>query len=136
EMCLREAHFLTLDLSIVPMRDDDGRVTHLLASAIDITERKRAEKSLTALEHQLHQAQKMEAVGRLAGGVAHDFNNLLTAIIGYTQMMMQRLAPDSTARHEAAEVLKAGERAAALTEQLLLFSRQKPIARKPTDLND
>ena len=76
-------------------------------------------------EEQLRQAQKMEAIGRLAGGVAHDFNNLLTAIIGYTDLIGERLDPaDQTAR-EVGEIRKAADRAAALTRQLLAFSRKQ-----------
>src|SRR4029078_5855704 len=87
------------------------------------------------LEHQLRHAQKMEAVGRLAGGVAHDFNNLLTVINGYTNGLLEQLPDGSTAHAALAVVRDAGERAAALTAQLLAFSRRTIIAPKALSLN-
>lgn len=99
-----------------------------LWASVDITERKR-------LEEQFRQAQKMEAIGRLAGGIAHDFNNLLTAILGYSNVLLRRLSDTAPHRHEIEEIRKAGERAAALTQQLLAFSRKQVTAPRPLDLN-
>jgi PAS domain S-box-containing protein len=99
-----------------------------LVLATDVTRRKQLEK-------QLRQSQKMEAIGQLAGGVAHDFNNLLTAIMGYSQLMRRRLAADSPALRDTDEILKAAERAAGLTRQLLAFSRQQVLEPKVLDLN-
>lgn len=95
----------------------------------DITERR-------SLENQLWRSQKMEAVGRLAGGVAHDFNNLLTVITGYSDLVLASLAANDPRRSNVEEVLKAGERAASLTRQLLAFSRRQVLAPQPLDLND
>lgn len=97
-------------------------------SITDITERKR-------LEHQFRESQKMEAVGRLAGGIAHDFNNLLTAIIGYGQLLLARLDPQSKWRTDVEQIVQAGQRAAALTSQLLTFSRRQVIQLRVLNLN-
>jgi two-component system cell cycle sensor histidine kinase/response regulator CckA len=87
-------------------------------------------------EEQLRQAQKMEAIGRLAGGVAHDFNNILTAIIGYTDMLAERFSPDDATARDVAEIRKAADRAAALTRQLLAFSRKQFLDPAVLDVND
>ena len=98
-------------------------------------ERTRAEEALRRTEDQLRQAQKMEAVGRLAGGVAHDFNNLLTVIRGYSELIMQRLTPGDPSLPDMKEVKRAADRAAGLTGQLLAFSRRQFVAPKTVDLN-
>ncbi len=95
----------------------------------DVTERR-------GLQRQLEQAQKMEAVGRLAGGIAHDFNNLLVAILGYGEMLRSSLDPEDPRGRAAEQVLKAGQRAAVLTRQLLNFSRRQVVDRARLDLND
>ena len=113
-----------VEISLSPM-ESDGEL--LVASAVrDITER-------TQLQAQLLQAQKMESVGRLAGGVAHDFNNLLSVILGWTGMVLEELPADHAARPSLEEVLRAGEGAAGLTRQLLAFSRQQLV--EPTFFN-
>ena len=104
-----------------------GRPAELVV-LMDVTDRRH-------LEEELRQAQKMEAVGMLAGGVAHDFNNLLTIIGGYSQLILNNLAPDDPNQHSAEQILKAGERAAALTRQLLAFSRRQVLQPKVIDLN-
>jgi PAS domain S-box-containing protein len=91
----------------------------------DITEKKRTEKELQQAETRLRQAQKLEAIGSLAGGIAHDFNNILSAVIGYSQLAMDRLPKDSPAQKDLAQVYKGGERAKELVMQILAFSRQK-----------
>jgi two-component system cell cycle sensor histidine kinase/response regulator CckA len=95
-----------------------------------------AERALRDREEQLRQAQKMEAIGRLAGGVAHDFNNLLTAIIGYTEVIGDRESTDEATRRDVAEISKAAERAARLTRQLLAFGRKQFLRPVVLDLNE
>jgi PAS domain S-box-containing protein len=104
-----------------------GGLACLLGLSEDVSDRR-------SLEAQLRQAQKMEAVGRLAGGIAHDFNNLLTAILGYTGLMLRRLEPEAPLRHHAQEIQKAGDRAAELTHQLLAFSRKQVLIPQVLDL--
>ena len=113
----------------------EGELLEFIGIGTDVSPRKAAEEKLQKSEQQLRQAQKMEAVGRLAGGVAHDFNNLLTIITGYSQMLLTRLAPDDPARAELAEIKEAGDRAVALTGQLLAFSRKQVVQPKVLDLN-
>ena len=109
--------------------------TAVLTIARDLSERRRAERQLAEKEGLLRQGQKMEAIGRLAGGVAHDFNNLLTVIMGYTELLLTRRGVPEEARLDAAEVKTCAARAAALTRQLLAFSRQQPATPRNTDPN-
>lgn len=110
-------------------RAADGTPLRITGTYSDITEKKH-------LELQLHQAQKMESIGRLAGGVAHDFNNLLTVILGYANIGLMGLDPTQPNYHIFEEICKAAERSAALTRQLLAFARKQTIAPKVLDLND
>jgi len=118
--------------------DTLAAANHRMVEAIKnhIAAREEAEAALRQSEVQLRQAQKMETVGRLAGGVAHDFNNLLTVINGYSDVLLRRLGETDPARREVGEIQKAGERAAALTRQLLAFSRKQVLEPKPVRLND
>ncbi len=108
----------------------------LLSNAVDITYRKQSEAERERLQAQLLQAQKMESVGRLAGGVAHDFNNNLAVIQGYTQMMLEDINPEDSHHGELEQILNAANRSAALTRQLLAFARKQTISPKLLDLND
>ena len=112
-----------------------GNQDCVLGVAVDVTDRKLAEQELWEKEEQLRLSQKMEAIGRLAGGVAHDFNNLLTAIIGYAEMLKLNKSLDSTVRHGVEEIRKAADRAAVLTQQLLAFGRKQMMQPKVMDVN-
>jgi PAS domain S-box-containing protein len=112
----------------VPLRLPGEDAPKLLGVATEITERKR-------LEQQLLQSQKMEAVGQLAGGVAHDFNNILTAIVGYTDLLSADFAPNDRHLEDLEEIRKAARRAAALTRQLLAFSRKQVLEPRVIDMN-
>ena len=113
----------------VPVMDDAGERLFLQGFMLDITERKH-------LEEQLLHAQKLEAVGRLAGGIAHDFNNVLTAISGYADFLLARLAVGDPRREDAQEIVRAADRAAGLTRQLLAFSRRQVLQPQELDLNE
>jgi PAS domain S-box-containing protein len=114
--------------ALITVVESGGRISGTQSALRDVTERKR-------LEAQYLQAQKLESLGRLAGGVAHDFNNLLTVINSYSDMLAAKLKEDQSLAEMAREIQRAGSRAAELTMQLLTFSRKQVVERKPLDLN-
>jgi two-component system, cell cycle sensor histidine kinase and response regulator CckA len=114
--------------TITPLRDNEGRITHFISNDRDITDRRR-------MENQLQQAQKMDAIGKLAGGVAHDFNNLLMVISSYAELMLDSLTPQHPLRRNVDEIQKASRRAADLTRQLLAFGRKQMQSLQLLDLN-
>jgi PAS domain S-box-containing protein len=115
---------------------DSVKGTYYTAWIRDISERRRTEEALRLSEAQLRQAQKMEAVGRLAGGVAHDFNNVLTAIFGYADLVLDGFDPGDPRRQDVDEIKRAAHRAAGLTRQLLAFSRKQVMQPQRINLNE
>ena len=120
--------------SAAPIRNDDGTIVGGVLVFRDITDRKNAEKEKEELENQLQQAQKMEAIGTLAGGVAHDFNNLLQAINGYTQLLLMEKSDNDPDYSSLKAIHKACFRASDLVRQLLLFSRKADSSKRPIDI--
>jgi PAS domain S-box-containing protein len=125
----RDGTAVEVDLAVAPLRDATSAVVGSVEVARDITHER-------ALETQLAQAQRMEAVGRLAGGIAHDFNNILTAISGFSELASAEVGPDGPVAAHLGEILKASDRAAALTRALLAFSRQVVMQPQAMDLNE
>ena len=129
----QKRHFIRL---LVPMASSGGEINQILGYGVDITERVLAKETLRATEERLVQAQRMESIGQLAGGVAHDFNNLLTAITGHSELLLVDLPEDSQLREDAIEIRDAADRAASLTKQLLAFSRKQVLQLQVLDVND
>ena len=121
---------------VTAMFNADGGVSGFAVSIRDLTEQSGASVALRQTEEQLRQAQRMEAVGRLASGIAHDFNNLLTAIQGHAQFLNEDLTPEHASRADVEEILHSAERAAALTRQLLAFSRGQSIQPETIQINN
>jgi PAS domain S-box-containing protein len=126
---------INVAITLSAIRDSEGTIVGMALTASDITERKRAEAEKARLEGQLQQAQKMESVGRLAGGVAHDFNNMLGVILGHAELALEQANPASPLHDNLEEIRKAAERSAALTRQLLAFARKQTVAPRVLDLN-
>jgi two-component system, cell cycle sensor histidine kinase and response regulator CckA len=124
----KDGHFVPVKLTAVLHRDWAGAPKYFMSTIEDVTDRDR-------LEAQLRQGQKMEAVGRLAGGIAHDFNNLLTVIVGYSDLVLRRLDPETLIHRDVEEIRHAGMSAAALTAQLLVVSRKQVLQPQILDLN-
>ena len=132
----KNAGSVDVSVAIAPLRAAGAETTALLTLATDITERKRSEEERLKLQDQLQRAQKLESIGRLAGGVAHDFNNLLTVINGYSELLLvNKSTLDGGMRKAVEQVRYAGEKAATLTQQLLAFSRKQIARVRPLNLN-
>ena len=123
-----EVSGMAFETSYAPLMAPEGEILGVIGVATDVTERRR-------LEDQLRQAQRMEAIGRLAGGVAHDFNNLLAAVLGHSELMLGRIEPGHPLRRGAEEIQKAAARGAMLTRQLLAFGRKEVVAPRVIDLH-
>ncbi len=123
------------EVSALCIRKEDGAVDYVVALVQDITGRKQAEEERAQLEEQLRQAQRLESIGRLAGGIAHDFNNLLSPIMGYTDLAVLKLAPDSPLRDDLDQVRRAAERMRDLTRRFLTFARKQVLEMRIISLN-
>jgi PAS domain S-box-containing protein len=132
----KAGELVAVSISLAPIMDAYGAVVGVSKTARDLTAQRRADEILRRTEEQLRHAQKMDAVGRLAGGVAHDFNNVLSVILSCGEMLLDEMKPGEPMRADVEEIRKAGKRAAELTRQLLMFSRQQVLAPKVLDLNE
>ena len=132
----KDGHVVVLETTGVPILDAQGRLTGYRGTDTDITERTRAEEERERLQAQLNQAQKMESVGRLAGGVAHDFNNMLGVILGHVEMALDQMDPAHPLHSDLLEIQKAASRSADLTRQLLAYARKQTVAPRLLDLNE
>ena len=119
-----------------PIYDENGVIIGTAGIAQDITDRKQAEEERGRLQEQLIQAQKMESVGHLAGGVAHEFNNMLGVILGHAEMAMDQIDPAGPLYGDLEQIRRAAGRSADITRQLLAFARKQNIAPKVLDLNE
>ena len=123
------------DATISPVKDASGETVNFVAVKRDITEHLRISQEQSRLQEQLQQVQKLESIGRLAGGVAHDFNNMLSVILGYGGILLNSLSPEDPLREDVKQIMEAGKRSAALTRQLLAFSRKQSLQLVVLNLN-
>ncbi len=131
----KDGALYTEDTTISPVFDSSRHIVNFVALKRDVTEHIRAAEEKSRVEEQLRQAQKMESVGQLAGGVAHDFNNMLSVILGYGEIILDKLHSDDPLRKDMSVIIDAGRRSAALTRQLLAFSRKQPMKFEVLDIN-
>ena len=131
----RDGRIVWILLSVSLVRDAAGEPLHFVSQIEDVTDRKRAEADRARLETELRHAQKLDAIGRLAGGVAHDFNNILTAVTGYSELLLERLEPGSEPHGHAEEIRRSAAQAGSLTRQLLAFGRKQFLQPAAIDPN-
>ena len=129
EVCCRDGSVQWVSLNARAVRNAEGSVLYHEGTMESITERKK-------LEAQLLHAERMQSVGNLAGGVAHDFNNILTTVMGYCSLILMKAGPDNQLAGYVNQIMEAAERASALTQNLLAFSRRQPIETKAVDVNE
>ena len=132
----KDGSIVWVNVNMTVLRDITGHPTRTMATIEDITDRIQAEEERAKLQDQLLQSQKMESVGRLAGGVAHDFNNMLGVILGYVELAMGEVDPSHSLHAYLKEILNAAMRSANLTRQLLAFARKQTVSPKELDIND
>ncbi len=131
----KDQHILDVSVSVSPIRDANGAVTGASTVARDVTERNRAEAQRRALEDRSHQSERLESLGQLAGGIAHDFNNLLAVIMNYAGFVAEETTDRPAALADVEQIQAAAQRAARLTQQLLIFSRRETIEPEALELN-
>lgn len=131
----KDGSFYIEDATITPVKGDNGEIESYVAVKRDISEHLKLHEEREILEAKLVQAQKMDAIGRLAGGIAHDFNNMLNVILGYTELSLDELEGDSWLRNNLIQIQIAGKRSADLTRQLLTFSRKQTVEPIVLDIN-
>jgi PAS domain S-box-containing protein len=136
EQPCKDGSTVWVESTLTWIRDDAGRPTGVLSVTRDVSARKRAEAALAEIQAELREAQKLEAVGRLAGGVAHEFNNLMTVVLGRTQWLLAQHADDAALRPQLETIERAGQRAAQLTAQLMAFCRRQSYSPRVLDLNE
>ena len=132
----KDGSLIWMEISASPLKDNLGNIVGFLGGTRDITKRRRAEVESAKLSAQLQQAQKMDSVGRLAGGVAHDFNNMLGVILGHAEIALDQVDPAQPLHTHLQEIRLAANRSADLTRQLLAFARKQAVSPKVLDLND
>jgi len=132
----KNGDMIDVSITLSPVKDSKGKIVGVSAILRDITEHKQAQESLRKHEEQLRRVEKMNAIGRLAGGVAHDFNNLLSVIGGNAEFLLSSLSPQDTQREEVEEIQKAVKRGAELTKQLLVFGQKQVSQPQPVNLNE
>ena len=135
QMVTQKGSVIDVLLSVYSKRDPDGKFEQFTASILDISDHKRSEEERARLEQQVVQVQKLEAVGRLAGGIAHDLNNLLSPILGYGELLLADADVGDPRKKSLEQILRAGMRARDLVRQLLAFSRKQTLEYRPLDLN-
>ena len=136
ELICKDGRKVPTEYKVSVIKDEEGKPKYLISIGRDVTKRKQAMENKKKLETQLQQAQKMDAIGRLAGGVAHDFNNMLSIILGNADLALVKLQPSDVLYKELCEIVAAGKRSVDLTQQLLAFARKQTIVPKVFDLND